>query len=320
MNELHRKTGNTGTRAIKLVFSLIFFFGNWLWCRLRELAGTRLPGTCVVLYYHAVPAQQRKRFANQMNVLLRCARPIRSDNRQPLESGVHHVAVVFHDAFVSVCDNALPELAQRKIPSTLFAPSGYLGQRQGWITDNEHPDYGERVVDPERLKSFDRDLVSVGSHTITHADLSILTEEDAREELERSKIDLETVLGRPVRLFAFPYGRCTESLANLARQTGYQRVFTIKPQLAFSEPDEYITGSCSVAPTDWNLEFRLKLLGAYHWMPPIYRLRHRTGLLLKSWTSRTKQNGLEVNATSSEETRKARKTELEDSPGPQVRP
>jgi len=320
MNELDRKTGNTGARVIKLAFSLIFYFGNWLWCRLRELAGTELPGTCVVLYYHAVPVQNRDRFANQMNVLMRCARPVKSDNRQPLENGVHHVAVVFHDAFVSVCDNALPELAQRKIPSTLFVPSGYLGQRQGWITDKEHPDYGEIVVDAKRLKSFDSDLVSVGSHTITHADLSVLTEKDARDELERSKIDLAAVLGRPVQLFAFPYGRCNQSLANLARQAGYQRVFTIKPQLAFSDPDEYVTGSCSVSPTDWNLEFRLKLLGAYHWMPPIYRLRHRTGRLLKSWASGTKQNWVEVNETSSEEIRGAGKTELEGSPGPQVRP
>lgn len=320
MNQLHRKTGNTGTRAVKLAFSLVFYSGNWLWSRLRELAGTKSPGTCVVLYYHAVPAQYRSRFANQMNVLMRCARPIKSDNSQPLKSGVHHVAVVFHDAFVSVCDNALPELAQRKIPSTLFAPSGYLGQQQGWITDKQHPDYGETVVDAERLKSLDRDLVSVGSHTITHADLSILTEKDARNELERSKMDLEMALGRPVQLFAFPYGRCTESLANLARQAGYQRVFTIKPQLAFSEPDEYVTGSCSVSPTDWNLEFRLKLLGAYHWMPPIYRFRHRTGLLLKSWTSRTKQNRLEVHATPSQKTRPAGKAELEGSPDSQGRP
>lgn len=318
MKVLHRKTGHTG-RVIKLAFSLIFYFGNWLWCRLRELAGTELPGTCVVLYYHAVPSRYRDRFANQMNVLMRCARPVKSDYRQPLESGVHHVAVVFHDAFASVCENALPELARHHIPSTLFAPSGYLGRRQGWITDKEHPDYGEIVVDAERLKSFDRDLVSIGSHTITHADLSILTEKDALDELERSKIDLEAVLGRPVQLFAFPYGRCNESLANLAKQAGYQRVFTIKPQLAFSEPDEFVTGSCSVSPTDWDLEFRLKLLGAYHWMPPIYRFRHRTGLLLKSWASRTKQNGLAVNGRSTPETTSAGETEFEGSAGPQER-
>jgi peptidoglycan/xylan/chitin deacetylase (PgdA/CDA1 family) len=320
MSELHRKAGNTGTRVVKLALSVIFYSLNWLWCRLRELAGRQSPGTCVVLYYHAVPNQYRARFADQMNVLIRCAKPVKSDNRQALENGVRYVAVVFHDAFVSVCDNALPELARRKIPSTLFAPSGYLGQRQGWITDKGHPDYGEIVVDAERLKSFDSDLVSVGSHTITHADLSILTEKDARDELKGSKTDLEAVLGRPVRLFAFPYGRCNEALTNLTRQAGYQRVFTIEPELAFSKPEEYVTGSCSVSPADWNLEFRLKLLGGYRWLPPIYRFRHRTGLWLKSYVSRTKQNGLEVNASLPQKTGSAGETELAGSPRPQRRP
>jgi peptidoglycan/xylan/chitin deacetylase (PgdA/CDA1 family) len=292
MSKLLRRAGDTGTRVIKLTLSLIFYSGNQLWRRLQYLAGKEPSGTCVVLYYHAVPAEHRARFARQMNVLMRCAKPIKSDSKQPLESGVHYAAVVFHDAFLSVCDNALPELAQRKIPSTLFVPSGYLGCRQGWITDKGHADYGERVVDAGRLKSFDTDLVAIGSHTVTHADLSLLTEMDATAELERSKIDLEAVLERPVQLFAFPYGSSTDALTGLSKKMGYQRVFTIQPELAFSTPDEYVTGSCSVSPTDWNLEFKLKLLGAYHWLPRIYTLRYAARLILRKWSALLRQNGL----------------------------
>jgi peptidoglycan/xylan/chitin deacetylase (PgdA/CDA1 family) len=299
MSKLHQKTTDTGTRATKLALSLIFYSGNRLWRRLQELAGKEPSGTCVVLYYHAVPAEHRARFARQMNVLMRHAKPVKSETKEPLENGVHHVAVVFHDAFVSVCDNALPELAQRKIPSTLFVPSGYLGQRQGWITDKAHADYGETVVDAIRLKSFDTDLVAVGSHTVTHADLSLLTEAAARSELERSKMDLEAVLERPVRLFAFPYGRSSDALTGLSRKTGYQRVFTIQPELAFSTPDEYVTGSCSVSPTDWDLEFKLKLLGAYHWLPRIYTLRNKARLILNKWGAGLKKNGLPTNAPTS---------------------
>jgi len=263
-----------GKRIFKVSVSTVIFIGDWLWRHLRQLALPKLPGTCVVLYYHAVPNEQRGNFARQMDLLLRFSKPVRSESIEPLESG-HHVAVVFHDAFVSVCDNALPELAKRGIPSTVFVPSGFLGQRQGWIKDTTHSDYAELVVDAVRLKSLDEKVVSIGSHTVTHVDLSLLSENEAREQLGRSKIELETLLGRPVNLFAFPYGGCTKALTELAREAGYQRVFTIQPELARLKPDEFVTGSCPTSPTDWNLEFRLKLLGAYRWLPSIYALKRR---------------------------------------------
>jgi peptidoglycan/xylan/chitin deacetylase (PgdA/CDA1 family) len=282
--------GNTGRRAAKLAASLVFYAGRSLWRQLQRVVGKRPRGTGVVLYYHAIPVEQRARFAGQMDVLLRCAKPVKAGNTAPLEDGVHHAAVAFHDAFVSVCDNALPELALRGIPSTLFVPSGYLGQRQGWIHDKNHSDYLEVVVDAERLKSFDSNLVSIGSHTVSHTDLSAVSPQRASEELDRSRSELEAILGREVALFAFPYGRFNQELTNLSRRAGYQRVFTIRPDRAFSTTGEYVTGSCAVSPTDWGLEFRLKLLGAYQWLPWVYRIRGKVATMFGSQPSMPKQN------------------------------
>ncbi|MHB8524818.1 MAG: polysaccharide deacetylase family protein [Candidatus Acidiferrales bacterium] len=215
-----------------------------------------------------------------MDMLAHCTKPVKSDTKEVLQVGTHHAAVVFHDGFVSVCDNAFPELTRRGIPSTIFVPSGYLGQPAGWIRDETHPDYGEMVLDPTRLKSLDSDLVTVGSHTVTHAHLPTLNKEDGKNELQLSKQALESILGRPVNLFAFPYGAYTESLVEMTKEVGYQRAFTVDPKLAFLVPAEYLTGSCPVSPTDWNLEFRLKLLGAYSWLPPVYRLKRKVSAAL----------------------------------------
>jgi peptidoglycan/xylan/chitin deacetylase (PgdA/CDA1 family) len=296
-----KKTASTARRVVKLAASLVFYSAGRVWRRVRQVAGKPCPGTCVVLYYHAVPVEQRTRFARQMHVLLRCAKPVKAETETPLENGVHHAAVVFHDAFVSVCDNALPELAKLGIPSTLFVPSGYLGQQQGWIKDKNHSDYKEVVVDAARLKSFDTELVSIGSHTVSHADLSALSPRQAREELDRSRTALEAILGRKVGMFAFPYGRFNGDLTNLSRQVGYHRVFTIRPDMAFSTEREYVTGSCAVSPTDWELEFKLKLLGAYHWLPWLYRIRSKAGTILKAPVSRTKPDELSADARPSAE-------------------
>ena len=278
---------SVGKRIFKVAVSTVVFIGDWLWLHLRQVAGPKLPGTCVVLYYHAVPGDQRANFARQMDVLLRLCKPVKSESTEPLGNG-YHVAVVFHDAFVSVCDNALPELAKRGIHSTVFVPSGFLGQRQGWIKDSTHSDYQELVVDAARLKSFDEALVSIGSHTVTHANLSLLNEDAARDQLRRSKVELEAILGRPVNQFAFPYGGCTDALTELAREVGYRRVFTIQPELALLKPDEFITGSCPASPSDWGLEFRLKLLGAYRWLPSLYSMKRK---LLFGAQRRKKRDG-----------------------------
>jgi peptidoglycan/xylan/chitin deacetylase (PgdA/CDA1 family) len=292
MATFFQRAGTNGRRAAKLAASFLFYSVGWLWRRMCQLAGKTSPGTCVVLYYHAVPSEHRARFARQMKVLLRCAKPVKAERETPLEDGVHHAAVVFHDAFVSVCDNALPELASLGIPCTLFVPSGYLGQQQGWITDPNHSDYREAVVDADRLKSFDQALVSIGSHTVSHADLPALSHRQAREELDRSRTSLEAILGRKVSLFAFPYGRFNSELTNLSRQVGYQRVFTIRPEMAFSTAGEYVTGSCGVSATDWEWEFKLKLLGAYHWLPWMYGMRSKAGAMLRVSELRVRKSEL----------------------------
>jgi len=264
-------------RCLKLLVSLSYYCGQWLRRRWQQMKGKKVPGTCVVLYYHSVGPGERANFARQMTMLSHLAKPTRADRTGQFENGVHHAAVSFHDAFESVCDNALPEMAERGIPSTLFVPSGYVGRHPGWDMEVGHRDCQEVVIGVDRLRSLNTELVSIGSHTVTHPDMTSLSEEAATAELRKSRIDLEAILGRPVALFAFPYGRHNESLVRWCKEAGYQRVFTIQPKLAFSEAGEFVTGSCAVSPTDWPLEFKLKLLGAYQWLYQLQKGRRNNG-------------------------------------------
>jgi peptidoglycan/xylan/chitin deacetylase (PgdA/CDA1 family) len=56
--------------------------------------------------------------------------------------------------------------------------------------------------------------VDVGSHTLTHPDLTRLTPERAEHEIRRSREIIEDRLGAPAECFAYPYGsydrRCRE--------------------------------------------------------------------------------------------------------------
>lgn len=251
----------------KFIISFVFFWLSRLWNALcSAVTGTRR-GTCVVLYYHAIRPEHRALFARQMDILLRSAVPISADHSEPLGSGRRYAAVTFDDGYENVLDNALPELAKRGIPSTIFAVSNALGGLPSWISDPSSALKAERISSADRLRGLGPSLVTIGSHTASHPRLTELNEEKARRELSESRSVLEAVLGREVRLFSFPHGEHNRALVEWARDAGYVRVFTIDPALAFSSSREFVTGRVSVEATDWPFEFRLKLLGAYSWLP-----------------------------------------------------
>ena len=125
----------------------------------------------------------------------------------------------------------------------------------------------DRVMTAEELRESKGGLVSVGSHGVRHIQLSCLREDEAKRELVESKQQLESILGLAIAGFSFPRGEYNHRVVQWAREAGYERVFTIEPKLALEDPEEYVTGRFTVEPSDWRLEFRLKLLGAYRWLP-----------------------------------------------------
>jgi len=262
-------------RLLNLTTSAAYFAISALWTYLRRALRLQTPGGCVVLYYHEVRAEGRTRFARQMDALLRYARPVRADRTEPLAPGVRYAAVTFDDGYQNVVENALPELEKRRIPSTMFIVTESLGTRPRWLEDPRDLAKAEKVMSVDQLRNLPSDLVTVGSHTLTHPKLPSLSENEARMELLESRARLEELLNRPVNLFSFPHGAFNKELIQWCREAGYARVFTILPVPAFSRPDEFVTGRVSVDPTDWPLEFRLKLLGAYRWLPIAFALKRR---------------------------------------------
>jgi peptidoglycan/xylan/chitin deacetylase (PgdA/CDA1 family) len=265
-NELQLK------RLMMLVISGVFLGLLKVWQVIHRLVGVKSGGTCVVLYYHQVRREHRAKFARQMDMLLHRARPARVDRNEPLDPSLHHVAVTFDDGYENVFQNALPELQKRNIPSTMFVITEALGKYPDWLSE---PETVERVMSPQQLLELPAELVTVGSHTMTHPSLPSLSETDAKRELFESRTKLETMLNRKIKLFSFPYGGFNANLVEWCRESGYERVFTILPTPAFADPNEFVTGRVSVEPTDWPLEFQLKLMGAYRWLPAAYSLKRR---------------------------------------------
>lgn len=239
-------------------------------------------GGCVVLCYHVIRPQDRQKFTRQMEDLLRYCKPVSLVNRMPLEPAVMHAAVTFDDAFVGVYENALPELIPRKIPCTVFVPAQLLGSMPQWAGLTQRPEPWLRIMNEDELRSLPPDLVSIGSHSMSHPNLKQVDEMTARREFVQSRERLSEIAGRDIRLFAYPYGAHNQTLTRWAVESGYEKVFTLLPRLLRNAEKRHVFGRVGVTPQDWKWEFRLKLMGAYQWLAlvtaakqMIQNLRHK---------------------------------------------
>ena len=257
----------------KLMISLAYHTVEQVMRGLGRLIGRIPPGRCIVLYYHSVPAGSRASFSRQMDQVLELATPIDAGFSGELEPGRTYVSITFDDALHSVRDEAFPELKARKIPFAIFVPSALLGVNPTWPMAPDCPDAQELILTAEELRELPEDLVTLGSHTRTHPRMTDLDESAAREELAGSRSELEAALDRKIDLFAFPYGAYDANLLKLCREVGYRRVFLVEPGTTQLNQADYAIRRVAVDPDDSPLRFRLKVLGAYSWMPTVSALK-----------------------------------------------
>lgn len=268
---------------MKIMISALYLLFRNLYGGLFNRLARGLPGTFVVLFYHGVSAQHRACFAGHMDVLLRCAKPVRADFNGPIERNGRYVAVTFDDAFQSIAENALPELEKRAIPSTVFVPTAYMGRRPDWQSAVYRRRCADSVMSREEVAGLARHpLVSVQSHSHTHARLGELSDAAAGLELEQSKVVLEDLLGRAVTQVAFPFGSFNRRTLDLAARAGYERAFGTLPGGGPRGRGDVYMGRVFAQAQDGRLDFELKIAGAYRWLPFAVMVKNRARRIFKA--------------------------------------
>jgi peptidoglycan/xylan/chitin deacetylase (PgdA/CDA1 family) len=256
---------NTLFRIVNLIISLLFFLFEIIFVFFKKLFGIRIPGMCIVLCYHSIPKNGLEKFIRQMDLLSKFTTPLHVGFRGALAERTRFSVVTFDDGFISVVENALPVLSKRNIGSAIFVPSCNLNLAPKWLQNTRNEDRDEIVMTIDHLKRIDCSLVTIGSHSLTHADLTKLTIASAKKEIFESKAVLEKITKRKVEYFAFPYGKYSHELLLLAKEARYSRVFTLQPNPGFQEKNEFKTGRYSVSPRTWLIEFFFIIFGAYRW-------------------------------------------------------
>lgn len=256
-HELERRLGTVRRRqgpwiqgAKTLGYLLLYYSGLVHLVRAaRSVAGTSR--ACVLLYHRVNdlgddPLTTRlQRFAEHMLVLRRYYAVLPSSLViEKLETGRpfpgNTVAIHFDDSYRDVFTYAKPVLAALDFPASMLVPSGYVGTERRYPQDDSSP-WTHENLRAEDLCALATAGFEIGSHTVSHVDLALCTDDTVSAELSQSKRDLEAMVGRPVTLFALPFGQETNfrpGVKELVRHTGYRAMF--------SAYGGYITGTSSL--------------------------------------------------------------------------
>ncbi len=130
--------------------------------------------------------------------------------------------LTFDDGHRSMRDVALPRLLRFGCPAVLFVPTGFIGGRNDFDAGVEPV---EEMCEWGDLRELERCGVSIQSHGVSHRRFSWLDLPEEEEELVRSKAALEAGLGKPVEVFAYPYGDegvNPRELQRALRRAGYR--------------------------------------------------------------------------------------------------
>ena len=117
------------------------------------------------------------------------------------------VALTFDDGYASVGIEAWPVLEARGIPATLFVIGGRLGQDNRWPGQASWAPVMP-LIDRGALRELADAGADIGGHTWSHPSLPRLDAARLDDEVRGAADRLEQIVGRPVRHFAYPYGRC----------------------------------------------------------------------------------------------------------------
>jgi peptidoglycan/xylan/chitin deacetylase (PgdA/CDA1 family) len=133
------------------------------------------------------------------------------------------LSITLDDGYRDNFEVAAPILRRLGLPATFFVVSGFI-ETQTVAPWDRHLSQPPRWMDWDQVRSLISQGFEIGGHTDSHIDLGTADAETARMELEVSKRKLHEQLGRPVQLFAYPFGgrkNINDQSRELVRQAGF---------------------------------------------------------------------------------------------------
>jgi peptidoglycan/xylan/chitin deacetylase (PgdA/CDA1 family) len=134
------------------------------------------------------------------------------------------LAITFDDGYRDNFEQAAPTLERLSLPATFFVVTQWMGTEcvPWWdhVRGARHP-----WMTWDQVRDLHRRGFELGAHTRTHADLGTIGGSQAHDEIFGARLELESQLGAPADLFAYPYGganQLSDANRDLVKAAGFR--------------------------------------------------------------------------------------------------
>jgi peptidoglycan/xylan/chitin deacetylase (PgdA/CDA1 family) len=155
------------------------------------------------------------------------------------------LAITFDDGLRSVYTGAWPVLARYGFPATVFLVAGHCGRDNDWKGQPAGMNRAA-MLSWDEVRELDRHGMDIGAHTLDHPRLDLLTHDAVDRQVAGGKAAIETELGHPIDLFAYPYGRHTPAIRRTVADL-YAGACTARPGLVAASSDPWLLDRIDVA-------------------------------------------------------------------------
>lgn len=169
------------------------------------------------------------------------------------------VALTFDDGYVDNTENALPVLERFGFRGTVFVLGDLAATTHPFLPGSTAP-----LLSWDAIKLLDgRSPLSFEAHSLTHPDLTRVSDAASWNEIHGSGARLEAVLGRPKNVFCYPGGFAGRREREYVRRSGYRYGITTEPGVNTRGTDRFLIRRIQMNQCDRVVDFAAKLEGSH---------------------------------------------------------
>ncbi len=135
------------------------------------------------------------------------------------------IVLTFDDGYQDAYDQVFPMLRKYGFAATFYPIVNNI-DKSGFLTKKE-------------ILEMQASGMTFGSHSLSHPNLTEISESQAQQEIYASKIILQQITGKEVLDFCYPGGKLNQNAINIVANSGYRTAVTTSNKINLGKTDSF---------------------------------------------------------------------------------